>query len=386
MRKFFYLILLSALGLVSCGGKGETVVPVTGVTIDPPAVTLHLDGTAQLKAAVLPENATSAEVSWSSASPIVAAVSGDGLVTAVSFGETTVRATCGEVSGTCLVKVVPVEVESVTVTPATLTLTEGETGTLSAEVLPADATDLSVTWSSSSPEVAAVDGGLVTAVAAGEAVISAKASNGISGSCTVRVKAPFSFSVEKQDRKGAWADASEGLAGYPGERIPVRLQIIEGEGVTFTWTVTGAAASYSEETVCLVEPGEAVLKVEASTGFSVEIPVVSTWPETFVFGSNSYAYGSVIPVGNRAYGLLSLRSGDDPIPTDLYSVTADDPALVQVETAESGYSLQALGTPGETILRIRSGAWLDATLCTIRIGGKFPSVTEPLEGEEDFSW
>jgi hypothetical protein len=386
MRKFFYLILLSALGLVSCGGKGETVVPVTGVTIDPPAVTLHLDGTVQLKASVLPENATSAEVSWSSANPIIAAVSAEGLVTAVSFGETTVRATCGEVSGTCLVKVVPVEVESVTVTPATLTLTEGETGTLSAEVLPADATDLSVVWSSSSPEVAAVDGGLVTAVAAGEAVISATASNGKSGSCTVRVKAPFSFSVEKQDRKGAWADASEGLAGYPGERIPVRLQIIEGEGVTFTWTVTGAAATYSEETVSLVEPGEAVLKVEASTGLSVEIPVVSTWPETFVFGSNSYAYGSVIPVGNRAYGLLSLRSGDDPIPTDLYSVTADDPALVQVETAESGYSLQALGTPGETILRIRSGAWLDATLCTIRIGGKFPSVTEPLEGEEDFSW
>ena len=237
MRKFYYLILLSALGLVSCGGKGETVVPVTGVTIDPPAVTLHLDGTAQLKAAVLPENATSAEVSWSSANPIIAAVSADGLVTAVSFGETTVRATCGEVSGTCLVKVVPVEVESVTVTPATLTLTEGETGTLSAEVLPA--TDLSVTWSSSSPDVALVDGGIVTAVAAGEAVISATASNGISGSCTVRVKAPFSFSVEKQDRKGVWADASEGLSGYPGERIPVR-------GFTRLWKRTPAARASLE--------------------------------------------------------------------------------------------------------------------------------------------
>lgn len=386
MRKFFYLILLSALGLVSCGGKGETVVPVTGVTIDPPAVTLHLDGTAQLKAAVLPENATSAEVSWSSANPIIAAVSAEGLVTAVSFGETTVRATCGEVSGTCLVKVVPVEVESVTVTPATLTLTEGETGTLSTEVLPVDATDLSVVWTSSFPEVASVDGGLVTAVAAGETVISATSANGISGSCTVRVKAPFSFSVEKQDRKGAWADASEGISGYPGERIPVRLQVIEGEGVTFTWTVTGSAATYSEEAVSLTEPGEAVLKVEASTGLSVEIPVVSIWPDTFVLGSNSYEYGSVIPVGNQASGLLVLLSGDDPIPPALYTVSADDPALVRVEAAENGYSLQALGTPGETILRIRSGAWLDATLCTIRIGGKFPSVTEPLEGEEDFSW
>lgn len=60
-----------------------------------------------------------------------------------------------------------VAVASVTVSPATLSLTEGESGTLTATIAPENATEKAVTWSSSNEEVAAVENGEVTAVGHG---------------------------------------------------------------------------------------------------------------------------------------------------------------------------------------------------------------------------
>jgi hypothetical protein len=67
----------------------------------------------------------------------------------------------------------------------------GEEETLTFEVLPADAADKSVEWTSSNPEVATVANGVVSAVAAGEATITATAKDesGKSGSCAVTVTA-----------------------------------------------------------------------------------------------------------------------------------------------------------------------------------------------------
>lgn len=62
-----------------------------------------------------------------------------------------------------------VAVASVTVSPATLSLTEGESGTLTATIAPENATEKAVTWSSSNEEVAAVENGEVTAVGHGTA-------------------------------------------------------------------------------------------------------------------------------------------------------------------------------------------------------------------------
>lgn len=84
-----------------------------------------------------------------------------------------------------------VAVASVTVSPATLSLTEGESGTLTATIAPENATDKTVTWSSSDNAVATVENGEVTAVGHGTAVITATA-GGVSGSCTVTVNAPTS--------------------------------------------------------------------------------------------------------------------------------------------------------------------------------------------------
>lgn len=79
-------------------------------------------------------------------------------------------------------------VTSVTLNKKTLNLKVGETGKLSATVLPDSAADKSITWSSSKTDVASVSlNGTVTAKKAGTAVITATATNGKNASCTVTV-------------------------------------------------------------------------------------------------------------------------------------------------------------------------------------------------------
>ncbi len=80
-------------------------------------------------------------------------------------------------------------VTGVTLDQTALTLAEGETGTLTAAVAPADASDKSVSWVSSAPAVAEVDAsGKVTAKAAGTATVTVKtADGGFTANCTVTV-------------------------------------------------------------------------------------------------------------------------------------------------------------------------------------------------------
>lgn len=79
-----------------------------------------------------------------------------------------------------------IDVESVTLSASTLDMTAGDTSTLTATVSPSNATDKTVTWSSSAPAVASVSGGTVTALSAGQTVITATA-GGKSATCTVTV-------------------------------------------------------------------------------------------------------------------------------------------------------------------------------------------------------
>ena len=80
-----------------------------------------------------------------------------------------------------------IAVESISLNETALELTEGETATLTATVLPENATDKTVTWTSDTPAVATVADGVVTAVAEGTAKITAKAGDA-SVLCSVTVK------------------------------------------------------------------------------------------------------------------------------------------------------------------------------------------------------
>ena len=170
-------------------------VNVTEVTLDRTELTLTEGETETLTATVKPDNADNRKVTWSSDKTEVATVDGNGKVTAVKPGEAVVTVTTedGGKTATCkvTVKAKAVSVTDVTLDKTELTLMEGETETLTATVRPDNADNRKVTWSSDKTEVATVGGdGRVTAVKAGEAVVTVTTEDGgKTATCKVTVKA-----------------------------------------------------------------------------------------------------------------------------------------------------------------------------------------------------
>ena len=161
----------------------------TSITVSPTSPTLDVGATRQLTATVKPDNATDKSVKWSSSNNAVATVSASGLVTAVAPGSATITAeTVNGLKATCVVTVNAIPPTSITVSPTSATLDVGATRQLTATVLPSNATDKSVKWSSSNNAIATVSAsGLVTAVAPGSATITAETVNGLKATCAVTV-------------------------------------------------------------------------------------------------------------------------------------------------------------------------------------------------------
>lgn len=183
--------LLSVFVLFACSDEENEppIVAVESISISPSSISLERDKTYQLQAEVTPKEATEKKVLWSSSDTQVATVSENGLVTGVNKGTAVITVTAGGKSATCEVTVTW-EVQSVMVSPATLTMTKvGETSQLTATVLPEGAGE--VVWSSSNEAVITVSPeGLVTAVGEGSAIITATA-GGKSATCEVAVEISY---------------------------------------------------------------------------------------------------------------------------------------------------------------------------------------------------
>ena len=170
-------------------------IPVTSVTLAPETLSIEEGKTAGLTATISPANATTQQHSWASENGKIAKAYGETLntakVTAIGVGKTTITYTIGGKEASCEVTVTPrtISVESITLNKPQLSLVKGATETLTATVLPTTATDKTVIWESSDTAVATVKDGIVTAVAAGNATITAKAGEK-TATCAVTVTNP----------------------------------------------------------------------------------------------------------------------------------------------------------------------------------------------------
>ena len=124
-------------------------------------------------------------------------------------------------------------VTSVKLNRSALSLEVGETGKLSATVLPDSAADKSITWSSSKTDVASVSSnGTVTAKKAGTAVITATATNGKSASCTVTVTGGTTDPDPGQPEAAVSADVALRNAGLANRNPSFRLALKHAKNVT----------------------------------------------------------------------------------------------------------------------------------------------------------
>ena len=257
----------------------SNVVNVENVSLSKTELTLTEGEIATLTAVVSPSNATNKNVRWVSSNAAVASVEG-GKVTALKVGSATITVTTedGGKTANCQVSVNPkiVNVESVSLDRTELTLTEGESTTLTAVVFPSNATDRNVRWSSSDATVASVVNGKVTALKAGSTIVTVTTEDGgRTASCRVTVKSKVvnveSVSLNKSS-----------------------VAIIAGESVTLVVTVSPSNATNknvswhsSDESVATVsngrvtalKAGSAVITVTAEDGGKTAICQVSVKPK-----------------------------------------------------------------------------------------------------------
>jgi uncharacterized protein YjdB len=178
------------------------------------------------------------------------------------------------------VYVPPVSVDSISVTPRTATLLFEESRQFSAQVLPSNATDRSVAWSSTDPSVATVEAGTgwVRGVGAGNTVITARARDGsnVAGSATVTVSGASFIPVT--DISIAPSTATLTIGG--GQQFSVAVSPPNATNKSVTWSSDNFSAVTVNPTgwVTGVGTGTAVITARAQdgSGFSDSATVVVT--------------------------------------------------------------------------------------------------------------
>ena len=257
-------------------------IKVTGVSLDQTMVTLEIGESVTVEATVTPENATNKTVEWSIADTAVATVA-NGVVTGVAEGETTLTATTADGGHTATIPV-KVVTEKIPVTGINMTtgsnmeIYKGKQAVCNVDVLPANATDSSVKWSSSNESVATVipiDGEgdkvvFIKGVSKGTAIITATTNDGgFKAYCEITVLqkvteikiGPENATIEVGERKKfaaeispsdaenkaiewsssdtavATVDANGWVTGVAKGEVTITAAAKDGSGVTGTATV-----------------------------------------------------------------------------------------------------------------------------------------------------
>lgn len=211
MKRILYPLIIAAAFIAGCGdsfnsAQDNLTGPVNGIGLKP-STSLVSGGSEKLYPVVSPPKTENKGVTWTSSDSSKVSVDSSGVITGVAapaHGTTetaviTATTVEGGYTAECTVTVSekPVAITGVTISQTTMTLHAGNQGQLTATVTPSDATNQNLTWTSSSSGKVAVDtSGLVTAVAAGTAIITVTTvDGGYKASCVVTSTTDTVYSV-----------------------------------------------------------------------------------------------------------------------------------------------------------------------------------------------
>lgn len=167
-------------------------VKATSISFSSSSMTIEYSKTKTLKPTFKPSNTTDKSLSWTSSNPKVVSVDKNGTIKGLQAGKSavvTATTKTGKLTAKITVKVNPVSVSKITLNRTSQSMSKGGKFTLTATVKPSNATDKTLTWTSSNPSVATVDkNGKVTALKNGTTTITCKSANGKTAKCTVTVR------------------------------------------------------------------------------------------------------------------------------------------------------------------------------------------------------
>ncbi|ADY12519.1 ice-binding family protein [Sphaerochaeta globosa] len=283
--KYVTIIALIAILTFIWGCKADIEAPpvaVTGITVTGAgdAITVGNGSTLQMSAAVLPADATDMSVTWSVvAGTGTATISETGLLSATGAGTVRVNATANDDSAAVgelevtVTAVMPttIDVTTITVTGASdaITVVNASTLQLSASVLPADATDKSITWSVVAGMGTATisEAGLLTGTAVGTVTAKATANDGsgIVGELAITVTAVVPTPIDVTTITVTGAGDAITVANGSTLQMNAAVLPIDATDKSFVWSVVaGTGTATISETGLLTATGMGTVTVNAT--------------------------------------------------------------------------------------------------------------------------
>ena len=323
------------------------IVPVTALSINKNEIILEEGESETLVADIAPEDATDKAVTWTSSDTAVAGVDASGRVSALAAGSAVIRVTSGDGASTasCRITVTPaaVPVSSIALNKTGIVLEAGASEVLTATVLPANATDRVIKWTSSAPSVARVDAsGRVTAAGIGTATITATA-GGKSANCTVTVSQIMVSRIEVSDadvdvggtvtlvaavhpdnaadKSVTWStdDAQvatvSGTGVVSGHRAGIaRITVVanDGSGVSGSCTVTVNNVAVSSVSI---NPNEITVLEGKSASLSAVIEPENATDKSVIWSSDNESVAKVdasghITAGSAGVAVITVTTAD----------------------------------------------------------------------------
>ena len=326
----------SATITAKAGGKTATCavkvqakfVAVTSVSLDKTSLEMTEGEEITLAATVKPANATEKAVTWTSDKTDVATVK-DGKVSAVKEGTATITAKAGDQTATCKVTVKSgfVEVTSITLDKTSLSLKVNQEETLTATVKPDNATDKTVTWTSSNDDIATVKDGKVKGIKTGTATITAKAGEK-TAKCTVIVTkgsiAVTSITLDK---------TSLSLKVNQEETLTATVKPDNATDKTVTWTSSNTSvATVNDGKVKGIKAGTAVITAKAgSKSAKCNVTVTADAVPVIKLGSSSATITGAVSMN---YGTVSF-SIENVTGNVFPEVTSSDDSWLHIESISS---------------------------------------------------
>lgn len=165
----------------------DETVELESISIEPSEAEIAIGDTLILTAVTEPED-ISLTLNWTSSDESIVTVNNNGEAVGVASGNAVITVEADGKIATCNIKVNAIEAESITLSPTSVTLMEGESTYITATILPENTSDKTLTWSSSDNTVAEINAsGMITAISTGNATITAETVNGKTANCSVTV-------------------------------------------------------------------------------------------------------------------------------------------------------------------------------------------------------
>ena len=255
---------------------------VTDLRLSETEIALVIGQTGTLSAATEPANAKNRQVVYSSSDPEIATVDERGVIRPVEAGECviTCKTTDGsELTAFCYVTVSR-PVTGLEIPETELNLGLGDTHTVDVTVMPENASNRDLLWTSSNVFVARVAEGTIEAVGQGECVIMCTTKDGSNLSAMIRVRVP-TFSVQGREYT---------VTEKTGLTIPVKLN---AEGVQLT--VNGDMSCFTalldwqqQIHILPITAGEGVITVENPDAPEDTVSIRIRIENSAVFNQESY--------------------------------------------------------------------------------------------------